>query len=84
MGMTTDEFDNIQLSRFFQKMIGFFDHQKQLQEAEWKRMAYVGYLMLVNNPYIKQTQKPKSFDAYLNKGKPATVKSAKQFEQLFL
>lgn len=78
LGMTVDEFEDITLGQFFNKNAGFMEFQRQLQMQEWKRMNYIVYNILLQNPNIKQHAKPKTFEAFLKAGeenKPKVIKT---------
>jgi len=74
MQMSLHDYENITLGQFINKLTGFFNFHNDKEEYAWKRFAYVAYSIMMNNPHIKQHQKPKSFDAFLNQGKKTVVK----------
>lgn len=67
MQMTLSDYHKITLGEYLNKVKGFYKHLEFLQEAEWTRMNYMVYNLLMMNPYIKATDKPKSFEAFVNK-----------------
>ena len=74
MNMSLADYGEITLSQFFNKLEGFYELQKEIQQQEWERMNFVAYSMLMNNPYVKAIDKPKSFNDYLTKLKKPEVK----------
>ncbi len=74
MQMSLHDYDNITLAQFINKMAGFFEHSNRLEEQAWKRSAYLAYSIIMNNPYVKKHEKPKTFEAFLNKGKPNKIR----------
>jgi len=82
MNMLLNDYENITLSQFFNKVEGFFKHLREMQEAEWTRTNYMVYSLLSMHPYIKENQKPKSFDDFVNRQVKANEKASKLIEKL--
>ncbi len=72
--MSLNDYDSITLAQFINKLNGYFKHLQEKEEAEWKRVAYISYSILMNNPHVKPNHKPKTFEAYLAGSKKETVK----------
>jgi len=81
LNLSLDDYQNIELGEFFNKMMGFFDHKKETEKREWERSNYLVYSIMMNNPYIKENKKPKSFADFLKGNKKPTIKNTNQLKQ---
>ena len=88
MQMSLFDFEEITLKEFINKLIGFYEYQSENQKNEWLRTQYLSYSILINNPYIKPKDKPKTFDDFVNgkSKKPQSesekLEAFKKFQQL--
>ena len=70
MQMPLSDYADITVSQFFNKAEGYMERVTAMEEAEWMRTNYIIYALLNMNPYIKSTDKPKTFESFLNNNKP--------------
>ena len=89
MMMPLIDYENITLAEFFNKLKGFYEFETERQKQSWERMQFVAYSMLMNNPYVKNNDKPKSFESYMksatkevDKNKGVQKLTRQQFERL--
>lgn len=68
LGMTVEDYEFIEFRELSNKLNGFYDLERYRQKEEWNRINYITYSMLLNNPYVKKSDKPKTFEKYLNRG----------------
>ena len=83
LNLSPEDYADIELGQFFNKLNGFYEFQHENEKREWERIQYVSYSIMVNNPNIKRSDKPKTFQDFLEgkKAKPTQIKSAKQLKQ---
>lgn len=65
--MPLPDYHEITLGQFFNMLEGYYSHLNELQQAEWLRFQFVTYSMLMQNPHVKASSKPKSFQAFIDK-----------------
>ena len=65
--MTLADYDEITLVQFFNKLLGFNEQQLQGQKQEWERIQYLEFIIMINNPHIKESSKPRSFADFKNR-----------------
>ena len=83
LNLSLTDYNDITLAEFFNKFNGFFKFNLQKEKEEWKRFQYIAYSIMMNNPNIKKSDKPSSFENFLNgtTKKPIHFKSKEQFEK---
>lgn len=81
MQLSVDEFWFMEPREFFNKLNGFSEFHMIKEEQEWKRTNYIAWQILINNPYIKKGDKPKTFEEFLKgSGTKKTINIQKFFE----
>jgi len=74
LGMSVTDYELITLTQFFNKLRGYYDLALQREQAEWERTQYIEFIIMVNNPYIKESSKPRTFIDFKNRKQKQPVK----------
>lgn len=82
MQMSVHDYENITLGQFFNKLHGFYHYEGEKRKNEWMQVNYLIYHSMLLSPDIKQIDKPKTFDAFLEGSKPKRIETKAEFEKM--
>jgi len=80
-----EEFWDMTPRELFNRYNGFLELKRLDEEQRWKRVQFIAYAMMMNNPYVSEREKG-TFDQFLRKsgedsGHVVRIKSKEVLEQ---
>jgi hypothetical protein len=83
MGMTLEDFGNMEPWLFMKKLAGFQSHHTHMVKEDWNRVMFTAYAMEINNPYVsKKAATFEQFMARAERGNITHIKTEKELDML--